>query len=374
MSQHRQNPLTQPVIEASSLEKGAAFNYAARFEVAPEITPKDYDAVEVRRRPGVVTDEQVAAALEEKRKEMTEIRPLPDPPGRENTRPGDVWTIDVDGTFASSRVAKKDLQVEIGTEATVLVPGLVEQLAELPLAAVGTTRQLRFQPPQDRLRDEFKDQEVSITVAFREVREKVVPELDDEFAKDTDEAETLEELRAKIRENLLEEDKMQAEQEARQRLVETLLERNRFEVAPSLVQRELAAQVNLFKQQVKQQGLTLAQLGTSDSQLAQRMRPESLFRVKAFLLLDAIGKKHAIETTEEELDAEVAEMATARGQNPARLRATMEKDQRLLLLRHQIRESKILDYLMEQAKVTEAPDPSPESPEKPAETGDSASA
>ena len=116
------------------------------------------------------------------------------------------------------------------------------------------------------------------------------------------------------------------------------LERNDFSPAPSMVTREVQAQVENFKQQLRQQGLTLRQLGTNEQQMAENMRPQATFNVKAFLLLEAIRTTEGLDVSEEEIDAEIKQMAEEKGQNPARLRATMEKNQQLLLLRAQMRE------------------------------------
>lgn len=367
---HKTTPLTQPVLEDSSLELGQAFTYKARFEVAPKIEPKDYLGVPVRRRPALVDQTKVDALLQKKRDELTEIRPI-EAGSREKTQPGDVWTIDFDGTIGSDPLSRKDLQVEIGKEAGEFVPGLGKALGELELAAVGQTRTITFVPDEARVKEQYRGQEVKLTVALREVRMRVVPALDDDFARDTGEAESLDELTTKYAEQVKQEDADLAERDARQRLVEALLERNAFDPAPSLVSREAQAQAQMFKQQLSRQGLTLKQLGMTDARLMQSMRAQATFNVKAFLLLEAIREKESIDVTEEELDAEVKEMAEAQGQNPARLRATMEKNNQILVLRAQMREDRVLEFLMGKAEVTEAPDPEPE---KPAETGEAAAA
>lgn len=356
---HSTRPLTQPVLESSSLEKGEDFSYSARFEVAPKIEPKDYKGVAVRRRPSVADEAKVDAELAKMQQELVEIRPIEG--DRENTQAGDVWTLDIDGSIGDSPLSRKDLEIEIGKEgAAEVVPGLAAALAELPLSAVGSARELSFTPPEDKVRAEFKGAEVKLTAALRDVRETIVPELDDEFARDTGEAETLDELKEQIRENVRKEDADVAEREARQRLVEALLEANDFEPAPSMITNEVRAQVQQFKRQLAQQGMTLQHIGSSDAQMAENVRPQATFNVKAFLLLEAIRDAEGIDITEEELDAEVKEMAEAQGQNPARLRATMEKNQQILILRAQMREERILDFLMNEAEVTEAPDPEPE--------------
>jgi trigger factor len=361
VTRHAKVPLTQPVLEEGTLNKGEVFRYAARFEVPPEIAPKDYTGVAVRRRPAVVDEAKVDAELKAKQDELTELRPIAEDSGRTVTQAGDVWTVDLDGTIGPQKIARKDLRVDIGGDpASEYIPGLGAALASTTLDMVGKTSTVRFTPTQERLKPELRGHEAVLTIGFRDIREKQVPALDDDFARDTGEAETLDGLKAKIGERLLAEDQNEAERDARKRLVESLLERNLFEVAPSLVAREVAAQVDLFKRQVQQQGLTLQRLGVTEAQLHAQYRPQALFNVKAFLLLDAIGKAENIVVGEDEVEAELKEMAEERNQNIDRLRATMEKNNQLLLLRAQLREEKILDFLMSKAEVTEAPDPSPE--------------
>lgn len=353
--QHDTVPLTEPVVEKASLEKGQPFTYAARFEVPPQLEPTGYEGIEVRRRPTVVEDEKVVEVLEKRREELAELHPPAD--DRKETKAGDVWTLDVDGTLGEQSVARKDVSVEIGKEEGEFIPGLGAQLESITLDKVGSVVEINYTPPQERLRPELRGEEAKLKLGLREVREKRIPALDDEFARDTGDAETLEELRTKVREQLEEEDGLVAEREARQRLVEAILAKNEFDPAPSMISREVAAQVDMTKRQLANQGMTLAHLGTSEGEMANRIRPQAAFNVKAFLLLDAIGKKQSIDVSDDELNTELEKLAEERGQNLARMRATMEKNQELLLLRAQMREEKILDFLMEKAKVTEAPDP-----------------
>jgi trigger factor len=371
VTKHETVALTQPVLESGTLTKGQAFAYAARFEVPPLIEPKQYTGIAVRRRPAVVDQAKVEAQLKAKQDELTEVRPIPEGTERE-TKAGDVWTLDIEGKLGEVNLSRKDLKLEIG-DTNEFLPGMLKALEGTPLSAVGTTRTITFLPTQERIRTDLRDKEVTLTVGFREVREKHVPALDDEFARDTGDAETLEALRAKYSDQVREEDQNEAERDARKRLVEALLERNQFEVAPSLVAREVAAQVDLFKRQLQQQGMTLNQTGMTEQQVAGQMRPQAQFNVKAFLLLDAIGKAENIQVDEAEVEKELQSLAEERGQNIDRLRATMEKNNQLLLLRAQIREEKILDFLMSKAEVTEAEDPktdpSPEASAAPASEG-----
>jgi trigger factor len=353
-------PLTQPVLESSTLESGSPFRYAARFEVPPQIEPKDYAGVPVRRRPAVVDAAKVTTEIERRREQLTELRPLAEGETRELTAEGDVWTVDVEGTIGETRVSRKDVRVDIGVEKNEFVPGLAAALADTKLADVGKLRTLRFVPPEDRMRQDLRGQEAVLGVGLRELRVKHVPDLDDDFARDTGEAESLAELEAKISEKIRQDDADEAERDARRRLVATLLERNPFDAAPSMIAREVSAQVDATKRQLSQQGMKLANIGTTEADLARRIRPQALFNVKAYLLLDAIGKAESIEVSDEDFEAELVKMAEEGGQNLARMRAQMEKSGQLVLVRAQMREERILDLLMSKAEVTEAADPEPE--------------
>ena len=360
VAEHSTQPLTQPVLEKSSLELEAAFSYQARFEVRPEIEPKDYTGAPVRRRPTVVDDSKVDTRIKALQEKATELRPMPEDESRESTADGDVWTIDVEGTLGDQRISRKDVRVDIGVSENEFIPGLAASLAELKLSEVGSVKKISFTPPQENLRPELRDKEAALELGLREVRVKHVPELVDEFARDTGEADSFEELKTKITDEVRQEDADEAEREARRRLVETLIERNPFEPAPSMIRQEVAAQVDQTKRQLAQQGLGLSAIGTDENQLAQRIRPQATFNVKAFLLLDAIGNKEDLKVSDEDFDAELEKIAEDSGQVLARMRATMEKNGQLIMIRAQMREGKILDFLMDKAEVTEAPDPEPE--------------
>ena len=357
VTRHSTVPLTQPVLESHRLDKGQPFTYEARFEVPPQIQPKDYVGVPVRRRPAKADEAKVAAEIERKREELSELRPLPEDITREITAPLDVWTVDVEGEVGGQRLSRKDVQIEIGSTKNEPIPGLAAALFDTRLDQVGKVRTLRFTPPAERMREELRGKEAVVQVGLREVKLKVLPELDDELARDTGEAETLEELRTKIADRLRETDGEEAERDARRRLVVSLLERNAFEPAPSMVAREVQAQVEQTKRQLANQGMRLAALGMNESQLAQRIRPQATFNVKAFLLLDAIGKAESIDVSDDDFEAELSKEAEESGQNLARMRATMEKNGQLVLLRAQMREERILDFLMGKAEITEAEDP-----------------
>lgn len=363
--EHSTIALTKPVVEESQLDKGQAFKYAARFETPPELEVKDYVSVPVRRRPAVAEDSAIEAELDKKREELTEMQPIAEDEVGAETSEGDVWTVDIDGTVGDERANRKDVSVEIGSETNEVVPGLAQAMKALKRDAVGGVLAVEFDLPEGRIRKDLVGKKAQLSLGLRDVKRKVVPELDDDFARDTGDAESLEELKNKIRSQLEEADGQRAEQEAQRRLVEALLERNEFEPPPSMISQEVKAQVDMYKRQLAQQGVRLEQVGMNDQQLASQIRPQAAFNVKAYLLLDAIGKAEDITVSEEDFEKELESMAKESGQNVARMKATMEKNGQLLVLRAQMREQRIFEFLMDKADVTVAPDPEPEPEEEP---------
>ncbi len=361
VGEHGKRAIGGPTVDELVCEAGKTWVYSARFEVPPVVEPKDHKGVPVRRRPVEVKPEVVDEVLEEMRQQLAELVPVPEDDMDGPTQPGDVWTVDLEGTIGDEPIERTDVRVEIGAapEQSPL-PGLAEAMAKFSRKDVGETKTVSWTLPTEGIRPAYAGAEVKLTIGLRDVQRRQVPDLDDDFARDTGRADTLEELREKVEAEVREREQMEAEREARMRLVQELLSRNDFEVGPRLVGQEVAARVDQFKRQLANQGLALGQLGVSDEQLWQQFAPEATFNVKAFLLLDAIAKAEGIEVTDEDYEKAIEELAEGRDTTPGRLAAQMERSGEAVLLRAQLREEKVLDFLMEHAEITESPDPTPD--------------
>lgn len=351
-SEHQTVPLTEPRVDEHSYDEGKLFRYQARYEVAPVIEPKDYSGVPVFKLKVEADEEQVSSWLEDKRFELSELRPIEE---ERVTQDGDVWTIDIDGKWQDIDLSRKDVKVEMGKEATAYIPGLDKAMSELKTSETGEKRTLTFLPPQDKLREELKGTEVEIDVALREVKQRVLPELDDDFARDTELGDTLDELKDKVREMFREEADISAERDARLRLAGELLSRNEVTPAPSMVMREVEAQYNLQMEQLRRQGIDVSTLGQDREKAYEAMWPRAYGNVAAFLLLDAIGKKEEINVESSEVDEEIKALAEERNQNEGKLRASLQQSGEMMLLQAQIRENKIFEFLMEKAELRELP-------------------
>ena len=352
---HKIEPVAEPVVDDAHLHKGKNFHYTARVEIRSNVEPKDYfDAVITERKPAV-KDEDVDRTLDQKRRELTEYKVID-----ASTRPDmmstvrDVLVFRAVGTVGGEKFDRDGIMADLSEPAADPVPGIGKAMVGIPVAA--KDHELKF-TTEAKGADAAKDAVLKVTV--HEAREKVMPTLDDEFAKDTGEADTLAELRAKTRTKLEAEDVKAAKAELRQELVKEILKKNPFPVAPALVERQLDTLVQRAKIQMMMRGIdprAAEASGALDNQkLRDDLRENAHDEVRAAFLVDAIATKEKIEVSEADFEKKLAEMASAREKSVPKLKAELQKDNRLETVRYQLREEKTLDLLLSRAKISDKP-------------------
>jgi trigger factor len=350
--QHDLQPVAEPIVDDAHLHKGKSFHYSARVEVRSIVEPKEYDGVELGQRAAAVSDKDVEAALERKRQELTEFKAIE---GRTELGASDVAVVDLNGHIGDKKFDKEAMMVDLGEPARDPIPGLAKALVGTPTAAAG--HEIRFTLPtkeeNEHIAAELAGKEAVLKVTVKETREKLMPALDDEFAKDTGEADTLGELRDKTRGKLLEADEKQAREELKGDLVKELLKRNTFVVAPALVERQLDAMIQRSRLQLAMRGIDYRSAGLDEQRMRDELRESANDEVRAAFLIDAIAEKEKVEVSEADLEKKLAELAQSRDKSVPRLKAELQKEGRLDSLRHQLREEKTLDLLLGRAKIKE---------------------
>lgn len=345
-------PVAPPTVDNLELKAGAPFKFSARVEIRSQVVPKDYSGVALSRRPTRVKDEEVAEALEGYRRRFTEYKPVE---GRTETAPTDVVLVEVRGRVGDHKIKQRTVAVDLEEDTGGALPGLASRLRGLAIA--GQTVDVKYSLPEDAaVPKELAGKPVDLKVVIKEAREKKVPALDDELAKDTGEAETLEGLRAKVRERLVDADKQRIHRELVQQLVKHLVKANEFPIAPALVDRYAQAIVNRTKQQLAMSGMDVESF--DDTRMRQEFKKEAEEEARGTILVHAIAEREGITVTDADVQKRIAELAAARNENPKKLRADLEKENRIHQVEGQIREQKTLDMLIAQAKITDE-DPSP---------------
>ncbi len=295
--EHKVEAVSQPQItNPSGIKPQAPFSFEARVEVKPKVDPKDYEGIELKRVDTAVGDDKINEQLERMRQTMGRLEPVE---GRDVAQKGDWAQIDfeasVDGkSFPGSKA--ENITVEI-TEGE-LIAGNV---AGLEGAKVGEQKPVEYTFPQDYSVEEVRGKTATFNITLKELKRQVTPELNDEFAKEVQGGETLEELRTKVRSQLERSLKNQAAQQERDQIVQKLIEKNPFDVPRAMIDRAADAMLRGALRTMSQQGVDPRHLQLDFDKLREEMRPRAETEVRGTLLLEAIGQKQGIEVSDEDI-------------------------------------------------------------------------
>jgi trigger factor len=345
--QHNLAVVADPRVEEHTpIKKGQPFTFAAIIEIRGDVVPKDYAGLPIERRRLAVPDSAVDDALAQLRREHTELRPIE---GRDVTAAGDIVGLSVTGTIGEHQINQPQFAVDLDDAEREPLPGMRQALLGLPIDT--KDRKIEIVIPDDYKDETLRGRTAQLTVTILEARAKEVPELDDEFAKDTGKAETLEALRAVVRGELEDRERSVIDREAREAALRELIKRNQIPVASSLVERAVELQYARLRQMLGMK----PERGTSglSDDLREKMRPAGADEVRGQLLLEAIADKEGLTVSSDELTRHIEATAKARNMPPAKLRAEWQRDNRLDSVGYSLRQDKVLAFLVGGATVTE---------------------
>ncbi|MCA1832109.1 MAG: trigger factor [Actinomycetota bacterium] len=354
-------PIAPPRIEVTSEDDADGLAFDATIEVRPEIQLPDYTGLVVSRPSDTVTD----AELEDQLKRLQERFATLETVSRE-TRTGDY-------VLMNMRTYVHDRQVDQATGTDILYElgagGLTPDL-DTNLAGKRAGEIVKFNTTLTENFGDFANQEVTCEVLVKEVRVKVAPALDDEFAKTASEFDTVDELKKDLREKMGAVKRATVDGEVRSRVLETLVTASDFEVPASLTEEEFSFRLERFAEQLRGVGLGvddyLSQTQQTEEQVETDLRAQAERNVRAQLLLEEIGKAEGIEATQEELEDEVRRHAEALRGDAAELRKQLESKGRLGALAGDIIRRKALDFVTERAEINyEDPAEAPQTPQNP---------
>lgn len=339
-------PVSAPDIREVVVEEGRALTFTASFDTLPPFDLGDFATVSLARTAVAISDEAVNDALQRLREraaryEVVEGRGVVD---------GDIVTVDIDRKDAAGAGdTHSDVAIELGAKANP--PGFDEQLLSLE---VGATKAFSIVFPADHANAELANTEVSYSVAVKAIKRRTLPELDDEFAKDMGEFESLEALRARVRADLEHEAGHAAENDLRGALMKQLAARVPFEIPGSLVEREIDRRLEDFAGRLMQQNIDPRQAGIDWKAFRESQRGAAAEAVGGALVLDEVARKESIEVSEAEVEQEIARYAERGGRTPAAVRATLEKEGGISRIYAGLRREKSVDAVMARATITGA--------------------
>lgn len=344
-------PVSQPRVTDLHLHEGEPLRFKATFEVLPEIEVSGYQDLPVEHPDTTVSDEEVSHSLDHLREQhatYTEIQgsPVADGDfvqasfaGKPKASAG--GPEDAAGNEGAKPVSVDDVMIEIGGKNT-----LRDFSDNLRGANVGDVRSFDVSYPAD-----FSDQRLAgktfeYSVTVKAVKQKQLPELNEEFAKQLGDFKSVDEVKTRIRESMEHEKKHEVERQGKDKLLDELIARNPFEVPESLVEHQVDLRLERGLRALAAQGMKADDMRKMDlNRLRAGQHDAAVREVKASLLLDRIADKENIQVSDEEIDKEVEALAEQSGQTADSIRARLTKDGAIERIRNRIRNDKALDFL-----------------------------
>jgi len=343
-------PVSQPRVTDLHIHEGEPLRFKASFEVMPEIPVEGYKELRAEHPEISVKDEEVEEALNNVREQhatftSVEGRPLADGDFAQASMDGKPKDGNDDGDDKTQPVHMDEVLIEIGGKNTV-----PEFTANLRGANAGDEREFEVVYSEDTNDKRLAGKTFVYTVKIQAIKQKSLPELNDEFAKELGEFTSLDQVRKQIRENMTAERKHTAEHEAKDKLVAELVKRNDFEVPESLVDRQIDLRIERGLRALAAQGMKMEDLKKMDlPRLRAGQRDQALQDVKSSLLLERIAELEKIETGEDEVNREIESLAQQTKQTSEAVRARLTQDGGLDRIRNRIRSEKTLDFLYHQS-------------------------
>lgn len=339
-------PVTAPALEPARLQESGGFSYKARVEIVPSVESVSYEGLVAKRPSAEPTREAIDKELEALRRANSTLEP---PKDARASAKGDVVTMDyaveVDGEVIDDAGAK-DFQVEVGTG--TLLAAIDEAITgKRPGDASEADVEMSGQHPHPRLR--AKKAKFKITI--KEVKERVLPALDDEFAKDLGSFETLADLEKDVSEKLAKQLKEQAENQVAEQLVVELVRANPIPIPPSLVQRQMELTEQEILTRARRQGQSVTGVG---AELRSQIQNDAELKVRAGLLMAEIAKSQGLKIGDAEIEEGIKELAEQSGKNVAKVRAEYRDPKKREMLIGMILENKVLDIIESKAKIEDA--------------------
>lgn len=338
--------VTRPELDKVDDVSDDGATFIVKVGVKPAVVVKDYKGAEIESLEAVVSDEDIAAKLAEMQNQNARI--ISDEEAQAKT--GDTVDIDYEG-FVNDEpfIGGKDEGYSLELGSNTFIPGFEEQLVGVK---TGDEVEVKVTFPEEYHAENLKGQDAIFKVKVNEVKVKELPELDDEFAKDVSEFDTLEELKADTAEKLKEQKTQMLRQKAEQAVIENAVNNAELEVPYIMIEEEADRSMESMEQQMKGQGITLDDYfkytGSTREDFRENMKPEAEKNIKVDLVLAEIAEAEKIEVTEEEMDAEIKVYADAFNHNFEEYKKTVD-DRMREYLDANIKRKKTVDFLVDAA-------------------------
>jgi trigger factor len=346
LEEKKLQPVHDPVLDEVHYASGKPLTFKATFEVRPVVTIADYHKIPVAVARRQVTEEMIAGALQGLAERAAKLQAISGRP----VQKGDFVVGTLSCRFLKGRgknLVDEPLFLEAGSEKNH--PDF--NAAVLGLEA-GQTRSFETAYSDDWNAEALRGCTVAYTLALKEIKEKIVPPLDDSLAREFGDFQNLDELKSKVTEQLKNRAREAEQAEAKERILAHLVERHAFDVPDTLVESQLDTRLEGVVREMMARGIEPTKAPVSWQEEREKMRPAAIGTVRAWLILESIAVQEGIEATEEDVNSSLREEARRQGTSPSALKDRLAENGRLVGVRRQIVREKVLDFLLHDATIT----------------------
>ncbi len=338
--------VSQPGIDIVQLEKGKAFVYTAEVAVKPEVTLGKYKGITVTKIDTTVTDEEVDAEIETQRNNNARIISVERP-----VEMGDTAVIDFEGfmdgvAFEGGKGENFDL--EIGSHS--FIDTFEDQLVG---KSVDEEVEVNVTFPEGYQAEELAGKPAVFKVKINEIKAKELPELDDEFAQDVSECDTLADYREEVKKNLTERKEADARRVKEEEAIDKIIDDAKMDIPEAMIENQVNTMINDFANNIMQQGLSLEQYmqftGMTMDKFKDQVRPDAVKRIQSSLVLEQIAKDENIEVSDADVEAEIENMSKAYGMDVEQLKGYIQ-DAEKESMKKDVAVQKAVEFVMENAK------------------------
>ena len=342
--------VSRPAVDIEQIEEGKNLIYTAVVAVKPEVTLGEYKGVEVQKAKAEVSDEDINSEIESVRNKNSRLITVEDR-GIEN---GDMVTIDFDGYVDGKRFEggkSEDYPLTIGSH--TFIDTFEDQLIG---KNTGDECEVNVTFPAEYHVEELKNKPAVFQVKIKEIQRRELPEVNDEFASEVSDFDTLEEYKNDLREKLLAEKQKAAATENENRVVEKVVENASMEIADQMVDEEVNGMVNDYVRRLESQGISFKQYaeitGMDAKKIGDQMRPQALKRIRTRLVLEAVVKAENITASEESVEEQFDKMAETYKMEKDQIKSMFSEEQ-LAQLKEDLAVQEAIDFLVAEAKLVD---------------------
>ena len=313
--------VSRPSIDITQIEAGKPFIFTAEVALKPEVTLGEYKGIEIDAVPVEVTEEDIQKEIDRERDSNARILDVDDRPVQD----GDMIRLDFDGSvdgvpFEGGKGTDYPLTIGSGS----FIPGFEEQLIGLN---VGDEKEVSVTFPEDYHAEDLKGKDAVFACRIKTIQKKELPDVDDEFAQDVSEFDTLDEYKADIRSRLLKSREADARRIKEAAVVDKIVENAQMDIPDAMVEDQVERMMDDFARRMQAQGISMEKYaeftGMDAAKLSEQMRPDAVKRIQNSLVLEAVAKAENIEISDERLDEEIGKMAETYKMEPDKLRSLM---------------------------------------------------